>query len=170
MDTNEREKTCCFTGHRPEKLPWGYDETDARCAALKGRIADALEALYARGYRHFISGMALGADTYLCEAALALRDRYPGVTVEAAVPFAGQSNRWTPEARERHRRLCEACDVNTVLRQDYTRWCMFERNRYMVDRSSLLLAVFDGSAGGTKYTVDYALSRGLEVVAFGYAV
>ena len=168
MSTITRENTCCFTGHRPEKLPWGHNETDARCAALKARIADALDILYARGYRHFISGMALGADTYFCEAALSLRDRRDGVTVEAAIPFEGQASRWSPLSRERYERLCAACDIRTVLSGSYTKWCMHERNRYMVDSSSLLLAVFDGSTGGTKYTVDYALKRGLEVVAFGY--
>ena len=31
----DREQTCCFTGHRPEKLPWRYDESDPRCVELK---------------------------------------------------------------------------------------------------------------------------------------
>ena len=34
----ERETTCCFTGHRPGKLPWRDDETDPRCVALKESI------------------------------------------------------------------------------------------------------------------------------------
>lgn len=63
-----RQESCCFTGHRPAKLPWGFDETDARCLHLKARIADALEAAYESGYRHFICGMALGCDLYFCEA------------------------------------------------------------------------------------------------------
>ena len=46
--------TCCFTGHRPSKLPWGTREEDPRCVALKGRIAAALEEEYAAGVRHFI--------------------------------------------------------------------------------------------------------------------
>ena len=41
-----RQESCCFTGHRPAKLPWGMDETDARCLRLKAQIADALEAAY----------------------------------------------------------------------------------------------------------------------------
>ena len=41
----DREQTCCFTGHRPEKLPWRYDESDPRCVELKGRLAAALELL-----------------------------------------------------------------------------------------------------------------------------
>ena len=39
-----RPVTCCFTGHRPEKLPWGDDEADPRCRALKRKLADAVEA------------------------------------------------------------------------------------------------------------------------------
>ena len=25
------ERCCAFTGHRPKKFPWGYNEADARC-------------------------------------------------------------------------------------------------------------------------------------------
>ena len=39
----DREKTCCFTGHRPDKLPWGEDESDPRCLRLKRAIAQAVE-------------------------------------------------------------------------------------------------------------------------------
>ena len=38
--------TCAFTGHRPEKLPWGDNEQDPRCRALQERIADAVEQAY----------------------------------------------------------------------------------------------------------------------------
>ena len=26
-----RQESCCFTGHRPGKLPWRYNEFDPRC-------------------------------------------------------------------------------------------------------------------------------------------
>ena len=91
----DKNHTCCFTGHRPEKLPWGDDETDGRCAALKKKLQDAVEAAYGEGMRHFICGMAQGADFYFCEAVQALRDTYPGVTVEAAIPCESQANRWS---------------------------------------------------------------------------
>ena len=81
-----RQMTVCFSGYRPAKLPWGYDEEDPRCAALKARLLQAAETACREGYRHFICGMARGADLYACEAALAARERYPHVTVEAAIP------------------------------------------------------------------------------------
>ena len=69
-----RQESCCFTGHRPAKLPWGYNERDPRCVRLKERIADAVLLAYQEGYRHFLCGMAQGCDLYFCEAVLALRE------------------------------------------------------------------------------------------------
>ena len=55
------------------------------------------------------------------------------------------------------------CDFETMVQRHYDRGCMLRRNRYMVDRSSLLIAAFDGSKGGTLYTASYALKHGVEV-------
>ncbi len=159
----EREKTCCFTGHRPDKLPWGEDESDPRCIDLKERVREAVERAYDLGCRHFICGMARGADFYFCEAVQALRDRRPGVMVEAAIPCEEQAARWSEADRERYFRLVGLCDFETVVQRHYDRGCMLRRNRYMVDRSSRLIAVYDGNLGGTMYTITYAMRRGVEV-------
>lgn len=159
-----RQETCCFTGHRPAKLPWRYDESDPRCAALKRRIADAVESAYEEGYRHFLCGMAMGCDLYFCECVLALREVCPEVTVEAALPCPTQADAWPEEARARYRRLVAACDFETMVSAQYSPSCMQRRDRYMVDHSSLLIAAFDGTAGGTRYTMEYAMRRGVTVV------
>ena len=160
----ERARTCCFTGHRPEKLPWRNNEQDPRCLALKERLARALEEAYEKGMRHFLCGMALGADFYFCEAALDLRDRRPGVTVEAVIPCEEQAARWREADRERYFRLVERCDYETLVQRRYDQGCMLRRNRHMVDRSSMLIAVYDGMLGGTMYTLTYAMRQKLEVV------
>lgn len=159
-----REITCCFTGHRPSKLPWKGDERDPRCLALKGELARRLEGAYLAGFRHFICGMALGSDLYFCEQALRLREeKYPDLRVEAAVPFPGQAERWSAEHRARYRALLERCDWETLVQKEYDAGCMMRRNRYMVDRSGLVLAVFDGSPGGTRNTLLYAAKRHVKV-------
>ena len=96
-----RQISCCFTGHRPEKLPWRYSEQAPRCLSLKRRIADAAEAAYEEGYRHFLCGMAQGCDLYFCEAVLALRADRPDMTVEAAIPCPSQAEAWAPGQRQR---------------------------------------------------------------------
>ena len=160
----ERSQTCCFTGHRPAKLPWGSDERDPRCLALKRSILRELEKLYRNGYRHFISGMALGCDLYFAEAVLELKESYPAVTLEAALPCPGQADRWSEENRAHWQRILDACDLETVVQDHYDRWCMLRRDRYMVDRSSTVLAAFDDTPGGTKYTLDYAAKQRLDIL------
>ena len=160
----ERETTCCFTGHRPGKLPWRDDETDPRCIALKESICRELEKAYDRGYRHFICGMAQGCDLYFCEAAQALRDSRPGVTVEAAIPCESQADKWPPEDKERYQRLVGLCDFETMVQRQYDRGCMLRRNRYMVDHSTLVIAVYDGTNGGTRRTLEYAIRQKIPFV------
>lgn len=160
----DESRTCCFTGHRPDKLPWGLDEQDPRCAALKRSLVREIEGLYRRGFRHFISGMAMGCDLYFAEAALELREKYPELSVEGAVPCPTQAGRWPETLRRRWRDILDRCDLETVVQQHYDRWCMLRRDRYMVDRSAAVLAVFDGTPGGTQYTLNYALDHKREIL------
>lgn len=159
-----RQSACSFTGHRPAKLPWRYRESDERCVALKRRIRDAVEAAYAEGYRHFLCGMAQGCDLYFCECVLALRGRCPDVTVEAVIPCPEQAEEWPATEQTRYRMLKAACDYETVVSERYVPGCMQRRNRYLVDHASLLIAAYDGSSGGTRNTIQYAISRGLDIV------
>ena len=159
-----RQESCCFTGHRPAKLPWGYDETDGRCVRLKARLADAVHLAYQEGYRHFLCGMAQGCDLYFCEAVLALRQSCPDITLEAAIPCPTQADSWPPAQQQRYRALVAQCDLETMVSERYSPECMHRRDRYMVDHAALLIAAFDGTPGGTRYTVEYALRQGIEIL------
>ena len=108
-------------------------------------------------------------DTAQRDAMQALADAYheinPDVTIEAAVPFAGQADRWPAADQARRLALLDQCDLETVVQHTYTPGCMGRRNRYMVDRSSLLLAVYDGTPrGGTMNTLAYAMRQGVQTV------
>ena len=71
-----RPCSCAFTGHRPGKLPWGEDESDLRCIALKAKLRAAVESAIHEGMEHFICGMAEGCDLYFAETVLALKSTY----------------------------------------------------------------------------------------------
>ena len=158
-----RPISCCFSGHRPGKLPWGDDEGDRRCLALKERLWNEMEAAYERGYRHFICGMARGTDLYFAEAVLALRLCRSGVTLEAARPCESQADAWPEAERHRYQAILDQCDFETLVQHRYDRFCMQRRNRYMVDRSALVLSVYDGvPKGGTAQTLAYAMRQGLK--------
>ena len=160
----DKQKTCCFTGHRPDKLPWGEDESDLRCLRLKRAIAQAVEDAYVSGYRRFITGMARGGDLYFAEAVLVLREAESDITLECARPCETQADSWPAGEQARYRSILERCNYETLVQHSYDRFCMIRRNRYMVDRSSLLIAVYNGvPKGGTFQTLAYAMKKGLRV-------
>lgn len=160
----DRSASCAFTGHRPASLPWGEDEQDPRCLALKVRLDESIARAYRAGYRHFLCGMAKGSDFYFCESVIHLRAKYPDIKLEAAVPFPGQSQRWNAQDRARYDRLLSLCDMETLIQQFYSPGCMQRRNHYMVDHASRLIAVFNGgpAGSGTLGTLHYALKIGVE--------
>lgn len=153
-------KVCCFTGHRPQSLPCGFDETHPACLRIKRQLRRLIVGLIEKkDVTHFISGAALGVDMWAMELVLELKDEYPDITLEAAVPYRSQSNRWKRDARIRYRELLSECDEVTILQEQYTSDCMLKRNRYMVDKSDYVLAVWNGQWGnGTGSTVRYALN------------
>lgn len=161
---HQKENSCCFTGHRPMKLPWGTNENDPRCFALKAELAARLEAAYQLGYRRFICGMAIGCDMYFAEAVLELRRVYPDVLLEAAIPCGSQPDKWCRKDRLRYNTLIDSADEVNVLQVEYSADCMMKRNYYMVDKSSMLIACYDGKPGGTMKTILYAQRAGLDVI------
>lgn len=159
-----RENSCAFTGHRAAKLPWGNDEQDPACLKLKDRINDAIEAAYHSGITHFICGMATGCDMYFCEAVMRLRNCHPEITIEAAIPWEGQSSSWSEELKKRYFRLVSECDYQTLVQTQYTHDCMMRRNKYMIDNASILIACYDGKQGGTQSTMLYAIRQKVNII------
>ncbi len=108
------------------------------------------------GITNFISGMALGVDMDFAEIVLKLRDRYP-VTLECAIPCPEQTLKWSDKDKLRYDGILKRADIVNLVSEQYTRECMLKRNRYMVDKSELVIAVFNGiQKGGTWYTINYA--------------
>ena len=68
-----KTKKCAFTGHRPQSLPFGFNEADERCIALKQKLRDEIiRQIEENGVTHFITGMAIGVDMFAAEIVLGL--------------------------------------------------------------------------------------------------
>lgn len=156
---------CAFTGHRPEKLPWGADENDPRCRALKVMISRAVEQAADAGITVFCCGMARGCDLYFAEAVTALRKARPELRLEAWLPCPTQADRWRESERVRWEKLLDCCDAVHMVEHCYSSGCMLRRDKAMVDGADLVLSVWDGSSGGTGWTVRYAKRQGKRIQA-----
>ncbi len=42
-------KTCAFTGHRPQNLPWQFNENDKNCLKLKQILNQQISQLAEKG-------------------------------------------------------------------------------------------------------------------------
>ncbi len=100
-------KSCAFTGHRPKKFPWGYDEADVRCVALKKALAEQITKLVNAGYTDFLSGMAEGTDTWAALAVLNLKKENPALRLHCVLPCGGQADKWSASARELYSSILE---------------------------------------------------------------
>ncbi len=157
--------TACFTGHRSQKLPWRFNEEDMRCKEMKETLRFEIEMAIRRGYKTFLCGMALGFDMICAETVIDLKREYNGIKIIGALPCKTQDIKWFPKDRERYRKLLGQLDGIRCIYDEYIgAECMLERNRFMVNNSSLLIALFNGLEGGTKSTIDYARKQGLELV------
>lgn len=154
---------CCFTGHRPQSLPFGFNETDERCITLKNEIAKNIEKhIVEYGVNYFITGMAIGIDMFAAEIVLNLKEKYPEIQLEAAIPCIEQPDKWSTILQERYRSILSQCDKTTIVQLHYNKECFHIRNRYMVDSSDYIIAVWNGKPSGTMKTIQYGRKQGKE--------
>lgn len=160
-----KDTICCFTGHRPKSLPWGYSNTGIRYFLFKRKLKKSIIKAIEDGYTLFISGMALGYDMLAAELVLELKKIYPNIKLECAIPCINQCSKWSKESIMQYQNICNKADfVTNVSDTYYFNGCMAKRNKYMVDKSSRIIACYNGSAGGTQQTIRMAEDAGLNVV------
>ena len=158
-------ESCAFSGHRPKNFPWKYNETAQDCILLKEILMKQVEKLIERGVIDFYTGLAQGVDTWAAQAVLALREENPMLRLHCVLPCRDQAVNWETAAQELHQHIQDQADTVTYLSETYREGCMLERNRYMVDHTSILLAVYNGGwRSGTAMTVHYAQKLGREII------
>ena len=153
---NLRKHRCCFTGHRPEKLSLSENE-------VKPLLEKAIDNAIADGYVTFITGMAKGTDIWAAEIVLEKKKQNEALHLICAVPHPDFEKRRGFFEERRYDRIIKNADYVTTISDHYYKACYQKRNEWMVDRSSLVIAVWNGQPSGTKNTIDYAKRKNLLV-------
>jgi len=155
-------RTVCFTGHRPDRLPKDYGQIEL----LLDRLTDAIVDAVGRGKDTFVSGAMSGFDIIAAEQVLMLKKKHPHIKCVIVQPFSYrffENDNWTEAWRNKAQAVFAQADCHECLAEHYRRGIYFERDRFLVDVASEVIAYWDGGKGGTKYTVDYALKQGKTV-------
>lgn len=158
MNENELKlHRCCFTGHRPDKMDIGEKE-------VKPLLEKAIDDAIANGYVTFITGMAMGTDIWAAEIVLDRKKRNKDIHLICVLPHPGFETRRSLTEKMRFNKIIKNADLVKEINDHYFTGCYQVRNEWMVDRSNLVIAVFNGQRSGTKNTVDYAKRKGVATI------
>ena len=152
-----RMDTVCFTGHRPGKLAQSEEEVRK---ALRTGIEQALKWKYTS----FITGMAQGVDLWAAEEVLALKTGHPELRLACAIPYEDYAEKWDGQWKKKYAAVKAAADEVYYICPRDMHGAPIVRDKWMVDRSSLMIAVYNGEKGGTRTTVEYAKSKKIRVL------
>ena len=123
-------------------------------------IDDAIENEYVT----FITGMAMGVDIWAAEIVLERKKTNPDLHLICALPHPGFERPRSLAEKIRFNKIIKNADLVKEINDHYFRACYQVRNEWMVDRSNLVIAVFNGQKSGTKNTIDYAKKRSIAVI------
>lgn len=152
MISESASKIFSFTGHRPPKLG-GYDDAVNLCSATKILLR---QLLLAEKPERCNVGMALGFDQWVAAVCIEL-----DIPFKAYIPFRGYQSRWPVTSQQKYDALLDhAAEIDHLhstsgANMGITAMYMQERNIKMVDHSGRLIALWDGTSGGTKNCVTY---------------
>ena len=165
-------RSVAFTGYRPKKLSFGNNLDHPNAIRLRDNLRAEYEKLIKRGFKQFLTGGALGCDMMAAEVILELKKKYRRAKIShwLCMPCFDYNAKWSEQDKERLERIKQDSIYFYVSDSPYFKGCMQKRNRYMVDTSRVLLAVYDGKSGGTHNTVEYAKSKNRKVVVINPAL
>lgn len=149
----EKEKTCCFTGHRI----MGKDfNADTLVRGIRYLITE-------KGVDTFISGGALGFDTVAAREVLKIKREFPEVKLCIIAPCSNQDAKWSILQKMEYSSILKKADLVQMPDYAYYEGCMKERNYSMVNQSAYCIAYLNNYRSGTSQTFSYAKKMGLTV-------
>lgn len=150
------EKSCCFTGHR-------IIAAEQRAEIMK-KTYEICKKLAMSGYENFITGGALGFDTIAAKCVTSLKKDFENIRLVLALPCENQAKGWKETDVREYNKIIDSADEVIYVSKEYYQGCMRKRNRFMVDESRVCVAYLKRTAGGTAYTVSYAVEQNREVI------
>jgi predicted Rossmann fold nucleotide-binding protein DprA/Smf involved in DNA uptake len=126
------------SGHTPFVLGGYTDETAQRLFELARWWLDEKRP------REIVSGLAAGWDLAVAKAAVAT-----GVPLVAALAYRGQADAWPADAAQEFRDIVSAAAEVYVYNETKAHGCYARRDRWVLERGTVVLALWSGIDGGT---------------------
>ncbi len=153
------EKTACLIGKRNIENQQGLE------VFLYFKIKSTIQKAIDEGYTHFITHMKNGFDRLATQALIEIKKTQPEITIECVISCKSHNIKWNDEDTSENEHLIKQCDIITMLSKKQTTECILEHDKYMIDKSSLVIMAFNGQEKGEiAQIVNYAKSNGVKIV------
>ena len=132
---------CGIIASAPLCFPWGFDEEDEGCAALKLILLHKITALRAEVVKDFAVAMDDGIALYAAEIINTLRESDPEMRLRCFVPYEEQATKWPPNLRERYFTELGKCSELAMVSTVETPDCRITALLNVIDAAGVVLAV-----------------------------
>lgn len=112
MTKFDKAVSAAFTGHRF----YNFSQQEV----IRERLTKAILEAYEHGISNFISGFAIGIDLMAAQIVQSLKPSCPGMTLTAAIPFRGQTDRFKSGDRVVYDGLMASADEVIILQNTIT--------------------------------------------------
>jgi len=136
-------KICAIIGCSPMCFPWGFDEEDEGCVALKLILMNQISKLRGEGCTRFAVSMDCGVGLYAAEILQGLKESDDALETICYIPYEEQATKWTPELRERYFNALVACTEVVNVAYEKTVGCEFKAHLEAIKDSDTVIAVYD---------------------------
>jgi uncharacterized phage-like protein YoqJ len=141
-----------ITGHRPPAIG-GYKTPNPIYDTIVYGLAEAFNTFKPS---YVLTGMSLGVDQWAAEICLNM-----DIPFVAVIPFEGQDKMWPPHSQSKYHWLLQKAVQKIVVSQGaFEPWKMQKRNEYLINNCHQVIAVWNGTPGGTSNCLAYAIKVG----------
>ncbi len=163
----QKHLNVCFSGHRPNKLPDAGDLSQPAMNAVYHDLLIMIDNAVTEGKSNFIHGMMSGFDIIAAEAVLEIKKKHPHIRLISVLPFIENffmTKEWYGDWARRATEVYKESDCRVCLAKSYYPQVYYDRNKWMIEHSSLLICYQSSGKGGTAYTVNSAEKNGVPVI------
>ena len=132
------EKTCCFTGHK--------NLTQEQAIEALHLLIKRVNELTIEGYTHFISSFANDTDVLLAQIIGSFRYKNKDLILEAVIPIENKLN-----SLDKIKYALMLYNKVTVIQEQCGPECFQKRNKYMIDNSDVVVALWDEKTSKEAY-------------------
>ena len=136
-------KTCAIIGCSPMCFPWGFDEEDEGCAALKLILINQITRLRSEGCTRFAVSLDCGVGLYVAEILHGLKESDGALDTICYVPYEEQATKWTPVLRDRYFNALAVCTEVVNAAYEKTVGCEFKAHLEAIKEADTLIAIYD---------------------------